>query len=107
MSADNAGLGFSLKTWCRQFRAKTLRQMLSGAVALAALAHGTLFAQHSVQHPAGTHGQIRPVQMQRLQLDAPIAGDPAISGQVDAIHSPNVDRLLKPQYHLELEERHS
>ena len=107
MSADNAGLGFSLKTWCRHFRAKTLRQMLSGAVVLSALAQGTLFAQQSVQHPTGTHGQIRPVQMQRLQLDAPALTDPSISGQVDAIHSPNVDRLLKPQYNLELEQRHS
>lgn len=107
MSADKAGLGFSLKTWCRHFRAKTLRQMLSGAVVLSALAQGTLFAQQSAHHPAGTQVQIRPVQMQRLQLDAPASTDPSISGQVDAIHSPNVDRLLKPQYHLELEQRHS
>jgi pilus assembly protein CpaC len=57
--------------------------------------------------PQEPMGQIRPVQMQRLQLDAPASTDPSISGQVDAIHSPNVDRLLKPQYHLELEQRHS
>ena len=107
MSADNAGLGFSLKAWCRHFRAKTLRQMLSGAVVLSTLAQGTLFAQQGVLDRSATHGQVRPVQMQRLQLDAPVAGDPAISGQVDAIHSPNVDRLLKPQYNLELEQRHS
>ena len=60
--------------------------------------------RNTPQHHAG---QILPVQMQRLQLDAPSVTDPAISGQVDAIHSPNVDRLLKPQYNLELEKRHS
>lgn len=31
----------------------------------------------------------------------------SVTGQVDAVHSPNVDRLLKPQYKLELERRHS
>jgi len=45
--------------------------------------------------------------MQRLQLDAPVSTDPSISGKVDAIHSPHVDRLLKPHYNLELERRHS
>ncbi len=107
MSADNAGLGGVLKTWCRHFREKTLRQMLSGAVALSALGQGSLFAQQSLQHPLANHGQIRPVQMQRLQLDAPALTDPSISGRVDAVHSPNVDRLLKPQYFLELEQSHS
>ena len=103
MSADHAGPGLCLRTWCRHFRAKTLRQMLSGAIALSALAHGTLSAQLSPESSAGFSIPIRPVQMQRLQLDAPSMTDPAISGQVDAIHSPNVDRLLKPQYNLELE----
>ena len=107
MSADHAGPGLCLRTWCRHFRAKTLRQMLSGAIALSALAHGTLSAQLSPESSAGFSIPIRPVQMQRLQLDAPSMTDPAISGQVDAIHSPNVDRLLKPQYNLELEKRHS
>ncbi len=107
MSADHAGPGLCLKTWCRHFRAKTLRQMLSGAIALSALAHGTLSAQQLPESSAGFSIPIRPVQMQRLQLDAPSMTDPAISGQVDAIHSPNVDRLLKPQYNFELEKRHS
>jgi len=108
MSADHANPGYSLKTWCRHFRAKSLgRQMLSGAIALSALAQGTLSAQQTTEYATGSHGPIRPVQMQRLQLDIPSVTDPAISGQVDAIHSPNVDRLLKPQYNLELEKRHS
>ncbi len=107
MSADHANPGLSLKTWCRHFRAKTLRQMLSGAVALSALAQGTLSAQQTAEYPAGLNVPVRPVQMQRLQLDTPSVTDPAISGQVDAIHSPNVDRLMKPQYNLELEKRHS
>lgn len=107
MSADHAGPGFPLRTWCRHLRAKTLRQMLSGAITLSAMAQGTLFAQQSAAYSAGTSGQVRTVQMQRLQMDAPSMTDPGISGQVDAIHSPNVDRLLKPQYNLELEKRHS
>ena len=107
MSADHAGPGLCLKTWCRHFRAKTLRQMLSVAIALSTLAQGTLFAQQNLEYSTELNGSIRPVQMQRLQLDTPSVTDPTISGQVDAIHSPNVDRLLKPQYHLELEKRHS
>jgi pilus assembly protein CpaC len=107
MSADQAGRGSSLKTWCRQLCAKSLRQILSGAIAISALASGTLSAQQASEHSNRSYGQIQPVQMQRLQLDAPLATGPAVSGQVDAIHSPNVDRLLKPQYNLELEKRHS
>ena len=107
MSADQAGQGFSLKNWCHQFQAKSLRQILSGAVALSVLASGSLVAQQSVEFPTGSRGQIHPVQMQRLQLDGPLAPNSAVSGQVDAIHSPNVDRLLKPQYNLDLEKRHS
>ncbi len=107
MSADHAGPGLSLKTWCRHSRAKTLRQMFSGAVALSALVHGTLSAQQTAEYLPGFSARVRPVQMQRLQLDTPSVTDPAISGQVDAVHSPNVDRLLKPQYNLELEKRHS
>lgn len=107
MSADKAGLGLSLKTWCRQIQAKSLKQMLSGVVALSALATGTLSAQQAPEFSKESPTGIVPVQMQRLQLDAPLVTDSGISGQVDAIHSPNVDRLLKPQYNLELEKRHS
>ena len=107
MSADHASPGLSLKTWRRLFRAKTLRQMLSSAVVLTALAHGTLSAQQAPESNPGNRGQIHPVQMQRLQLDVGSLTDPAVSGQVDAIHSPNVDRLMKPQYKVELEKRHS
>lgn len=107
MSADKAGLGLSLKTWCRQIQAKSLKQMLSGVVALSALATGTLSAQETPKFGKESPTGIVPVQMQRLQLDAPLVTDTGISGQVDAIHSPNVDRLLKPQYNLELEKRHS
>ena len=32
---------------------------------------------------------------------------PPVSGQVDAVHSPNVEKMLQPQYKLELEKRHS
>jgi pilus assembly protein CpaC len=30
-----------------------------------------------------------------------------VSGQIDAVHSPNVEKLLTPQYRLELDRRHS
>ncbi|MEZ6043711.1 MAG: pilus assembly protein N-terminal domain-containing protein [Planctomycetaceae bacterium] len=32
---------------------------------------------------------------------------PPLTGRIDAVHSPNVDRMLQPQYKLELEKRHS
>ncbi|MFN9719733.1 MAG: pilus assembly protein N-terminal domain-containing protein, partial [Planctomycetota bacterium] len=45
---------------------------------------------------------LQPGRMQTLQLE-----DSSVSGQVDANLSPNVEKLLKPQYHLEIERRHS
>ena len=102
MSADNAGLGFALKAWCEFLRTKPLRQVLAGAVAGCCLAQGTLFAQQSDTFSAPAGQMVQPAQMQTLKLE-----DSSVSGQVDAVHSPNVDKLLKPQYHLEIERRHS
>lgn len=107
MFEDHADAGLLGIMWLRNFQAKTLRQMLSGAIALAALAHGTLAAHQTVEDSTEPNGLVRPVQMQSLQLDMTSVNDPTVSGKVDAIHSPNVDFLLKPEYNLELERRHS
>ncbi len=62
-------------------------------------------SQHRAEFaPTNTNAQsgippVRTVQYSLEQQD--------VSGQVDAVHSPNVDRFLKPQYKLELERRHS
>ncbi|MBL8816653.1 MAG: pilus assembly protein N-terminal domain-containing protein [Planctomyces sp.] len=79
--------------------------------------------QHQFQQPAAQHSQ-QHIQSQHRAEFAPTnvnvqSGMPPVrtvqysleqqdvSGQVDAVHSPNVDRFLKPQYKLELERRHS
>jgi Flp pilus assembly secretin CpaC len=65
-------------------------------------AGGTLQAQQSDGFQAARSAVIQPAQMQTLQLE-----DSSVSGRVDAKLSPNVDKLLKPQYQLEIERRHS
>jgi pilus assembly protein CpaC len=76
-----------------------LRQVLAGAVSSVCLLGGTLHAQ---QNDGFLAPAVQPAQMQTLQLE-----DSSVSGRVDAKLSPNVDKLLKPQYQLEIERRHS
>ena len=102
MSADCAGLGFPLKRWCECLRTRPLRQVLAGAVSSVCLLGGTLQAQQNDGFLAPAQQAVQPAQMQTLQLE-----DSSVSGRVDAKLSPNVDKLLKPQYQLEIERRHS
>lgn len=101
MSADFAGLGFRLKRWCECLRTRPLRQVLAGAVSSVCLLGGTLQAQQ-VDSYLTPDRAVQPAQMQTLQLE-----DSSVSGRVDAKLSPNVDKLLKPQYQLDIERRHS
>ena len=102
MPDDYAGPGFPLKSLCEFLRSMPLRQVLAGAVGGVCLFTGTLNAQQSDSFAARGAASVQPAQLQTLQLE-----DSSVSGQVDAKLSPNVDKLLKPQYHLEIERRHS
>ncbi|MFN8710266.1 MAG: pilus assembly protein N-terminal domain-containing protein [Planctomyces sp.] len=83
------------------------RMFLAGALAGFSLLGQIAFGADAARTATGSAGapaatgavQVRTVQYQLEQ--------PTVSGQVDAVHSPNVDTLLKPQYKLELERRHS
>lgn len=70
-------------------KAGLLAVLLSASPALAQIG-----PQPAPRPPADAAGQ--------LQLESP-----AVSGRVDASLSPNVSRVLKPQYHIEIERRHS
>jgi len=102
MSADPAGPGLLLQTWTRLLRARTLRQVLAATVAGCSLAQGSLLAQQGDGFAMPLPSPVQPAQVQALQLE-----DASVSGKVDAVHSPNIDKLLKPQYNLEIERRHS
>lgn len=102
MSADNTASAFSLKCWCKSLYHTPLWKALAGAIGSLALLPGTLLAQQSDAFLMPSQSAVRPAQMQSLQLE-----DSSVSGRVDAKLSPNVDKLLKPQYRLEIERRHS
>lgn len=94
MSADFADPCSLIRRWCRGLRTRSIARRLSVATVALTLAHGSLRAQQDVEYPDAAP--------QTLQLE-----ESSVSGRVDAVHSPNVDRMLKPQYNLELERRHS
>lgn len=102
MPAVSPGSRKALNSWCQFLRTVPLRQVLGGTIASCSLLQATLFAQQAETFPMAAPGAVQPAQMQALQLE-----DASVSGQVDANLSPNVDKLLKPQYHLEIERRHS
>lgn len=102
MSADIAGLGFRPRASCGFLRNAPLRKVLAAAVGSFALFHGTLQAQQIDGVLPAMPSSVVPAQMQSLQLE-----DSSVTGQVDAKLSPNVDKMLKPQYRLEIERRHS
>lgn len=107
MSQDHADAGLLGIMWFRNFQAKTLRQMLSGRDRPSGYSPWYIGAQQTIEDATRSNGLNRPVQMQTLELDMTSVNDPTVSGKVDAIHSRNVDFLLKPEYNLELERRHS
>lgn len=100
MSTVHAGPGQTARTWRKFLQTQPLRKVLAGAVAGYSLFQSTLLAQQPGELAAPQ--AIQPAQMQTLQLE-----DSSVSGKVDAEHSPNVDKMLKPAYHLEIERRHS
>jgi pilus assembly protein CpaC len=102
MPAVNQGSGKARCVWCKFLNAVPLRKVLAGAVATCSLFHSTLSAQQADVSPMVNAGGMHPPEIQSLQLE-----DASVSGQVDAKLSPNVDKLLKPQFHLEIERRHS
>ncbi len=102
MSAEDTASGFPLKSWCEFLHNMPLRKVLAGAIGSLALMQGTLKAQQADAYSPQPQPANRPAQMQPLRLE-----DSSNSGQVDAKLSPHVDKLLNPQYHLEIERRHS
>lgn len=102
MSADIEGLGFPPGASWGFLRNAPLRKVLAAAVGSFALFHGTLQAQQIDGVSPAVPSSVVPAQMQSLQLE-----DSSVTGQVDAKLSPNVDKMLKPQYRLEIERRHS
>lgn len=100
MSVDHAGPVSLLRAWQKSLRCRSIGRILAGAAATFSLAQGTLLAQQFA--PPAVPAPVPSSQVQNLQLETP-----AISGKVDAVHSPNVEQMLKPQYHLEIERRHS
>lgn len=98
MSADFLGQG---RTVC-QFKDAahmTARRLLSVGVAAFVVAGAAV----SAQQPFGglnSHALSEPVP-----FDMP--NDEDHTGQVDAVHNPNVDRIIKPNYKLAVPRRHS
>jgi pilus assembly protein CpaC len=86
-----------LAGWTERFRSVARRLVRSSTAA--ALTVATLAAQDPFV--------IRPTMQPAPVLPAQMSQPSAVSGRIDAVHSPNVNRLLKPQYKLELERRHS
>lgn len=57
--------------------------------------------------PAVSQQQPFPLGVPAPDMRSAPAAAATVTGEVDAVHSPNVERLLKPQYRLEIERRHS
>ncbi len=99
MSADSLGLGGIL---CRlKCVAGTISQKVIGLSAITAvIASATVSAQVSLPgYDSADVGQAEPFQV--------VPSDDAYTGQVDAVHSPNINRLLQSQYKLDIARRHS
>lgn len=103
MPADFAGSSSALPISIKRMPAVKARRLLAGAMAsfciCGSIATGDQLPAQGQGASTDTAVPVRSVQYQLEQ--------PTVTGQVDAIHSPNVDSLLKPQYKLELERRHS
>jgi pilus assembly protein CpaC len=108
MPADFAGSISTPRKSQKRGVAETARKLLASTVAglsfFGTLASGGELPRSTAEQASSTIAAVtgvpvRPVQYQLEQ--------PTITGQVDAVHSPNVETLLKPQYKLELERRHS
>lgn len=125
MPAVFAGSTIAMRKRRRRSAGGVAKKMLAGLIAGLSLCSPTTFGQQSATPgypvPSGNPGAAYPAnaaagafrQTQYGGSSLPLHSaqfkleQPSVTGQVDAIHSPNVDRLLKPQYKLDLERRHS
>jgi pilus assembly protein CpaC len=101
MSADSAGTASAVQLWIRGLHKCLTRATLAKAMSVWALSQSVLAAQPPVAYPSAVP-EVPTGMGSGLQLE-----DGSISGRVDAVHSPNIGRMLKPQFNLELERRHS
>lgn len=93
---------------------RCVRLCASALAGLSMLTSATSGQQQSIHqmspywNQVGTSGDMQqrnesvPVQPAQYSFE-----QPPVSGQIDAVHSPNVERMLQPQYKMELEKRHS
>ncbi len=107
MSADFSSLGSILRTCIRQWTSQRTRRLVAGALAGLSFCDSALCQTSHQDFSSGnvtqTNGSLSvPMHSAQYRLE-----QPGVTGQVDAVHSPNVRELLKPQYKLELERRHS
>lgn len=99
MSAESLGGG---GIFCRlQGVARAISCSLAGLMAATAVTAGpAALGQVTLPgYPAAGGGQAVPFQV--------VPDNDEYTGQVDAIHSPNVDQMLKPEYKLDVARRHS
>lgn len=111
MAVDNVGLNPVPRRKASQGRFRRTRLLLASAISGMSLCAPVLSQQQSAtgwqappvpQQTASYAAPAIPLHMAQYQLE-----QPTVSGQVDAVHSPNVDKLLKPQFKLEMERHHS
>jgi pilus assembly protein CpaC len=98
MFAENIGLKIMVSGAASILRTVTCRSAVAAAAMF--IAAGSAFAQLHlpIMPPTAT-----PV----VSRSAVMVQQPGLSGQVGAEHSPNVRQLLKPEFKLEVERRHS
>lgn len=99
MSAEFLGVGRFLCPLQHVARA-VCRRLIGVCTAAAAMAGATALGQVALPgYPDAGATQATPFQV--------IPDNDEYTGQVDAIHSPNVDQMLKPAYKLDVARRHS
>jgi pilus assembly protein CpaC len=96
MFAENIGQKIVIPGAVSCLRTVVFRSTI--AAAIMSIAAGSVFAQFRVPMMPAT--SVAPSAARMVQ-------QPGLSGQVGAEHSPNVRQLLKPEFKLEVERRHS
>jgi len=98
MFAENIGHRIVISGPARLLRTRICRSALAAAVV--SMAAGSVSAQFNLP-------LTRPAARSVVPSAGLIAQQPGLSGRVGAEHSPNVRQLLKPEFKLEVERRHS
>ncbi|MEZ6059983.1 MAG: pilus assembly protein N-terminal domain-containing protein [Planctomycetaceae bacterium] len=106
MSADLFGSFALLRRLRTTASSLARRAFVAGTVAGTCLAMSSADAQIGLPGLHHTQPQGQP-QVAATPVAMSMQPDSTVSGRVDAIHSPNVQKLLSPQYKLDLERRHS